>query len=47
MKGLSIKTEIFQHNFLVDAELPKSMSPVDVVITDLPYGNLVNWIGFK
>ena len=37
--------QCFQFNAVGDEELPKSLSEVDMVITDLPYGQLVQWEG--
>lgn len=44
---LSIKIEEFQHNILSDTPLPMFVNKVDMVITDVPYGKLTDWVGVK
>jgi DNA modification methylase len=44
---LDIETNIFQFNMLCGEELPDSLSNIDIVITDIPYGKIVNWVGLK
>ncbi|SRR3989338_3333287 len=45
--SLSIKTKIFQFNILVDTNLPKPVSGIDLVIADVPYGKLTQWDDLK
>lgn len=40
-----IMVECFQLDILGDMELPPEVSRIDMVITDLPYGNLAIWKG--
>ena len=46
-KIMSIKIKEFQFNIFGDADLPKQISKIDMVITDVPYGKLTNWSGLK
>jgi 23S rRNA (guanine2535-N1)-methyltransferase len=42
---LSLVIEEFQFNILDNAQLPKVVKQIDMIITDLPYGKLTNWKG--
>lgn len=44
---LSIKIEEFQHNVLSNTPLLKHIRGIDMVIADVPYGKLTDWIGLK
>lgn len=44
---LSIRIEEFQHNILSSTSLPDFVNKVDMVITDVPYGKLTDWVGLK
>ncbi|MFZ1019410.1 MAG: hypothetical protein WAN61_00255 [Minisyncoccia bacterium] len=46
-RSLNTKTEVFQFNTITDGDLPKQISKVDIVITDVPYGKLTKWEGLK
>jgi tRNA G10 N-methylase Trm11 len=47
IQNLSIKIEEFQFNILNDTSLPKQVSKIDMVITDVPYGKLTKWEALK
>lgn len=42
-----LPTEIFQFNILGQKPLPSGVTKIDIVIADLPYGDLVSWSDSK
>ena len=44
---LSVKIVEFQFDILSSSALPKSVNKIDMVITDVPYGKLTNWVGLS
>ena len=47
VKGLKIETKIFELNVLENIQLNDFVKNIDIVITDIPYGNLVKWYGLN
>ena len=44
---LSINVTEFQFDILSNTSLPKSVNKIDMVITDVPYGKLTNWVSLS
>jgi tRNA G10 N-methylase Trm11 len=47
IKGIPIETKIFQYNPLTEEGLSGNISKIDILITDVPYGELTHWEGQK
>lgn len=43
----AIEIKEFQHDILSDILLPKFVNKIDLIITDIPYGKLTNWVGLN